>query len=487
MPDASTPEMTIEIVRATMRIAVEPWRLADNLEDHNSREEGRRKCGGAKGGCRACALSDALYHTQRQVAGALNLIARHHERRDGLYYQEQRLQGVDKVKFPKLELDGYQLARSAFPELLSGITAAASYMAENKWKQERWDILVRNERSPARYTAKNAPIPLRAADVTFRADPENRDLFWLGFSTASGRTQRSKQWQLPLRSKDQKQFNLLQAIADGKYKMGALQLQRDIHHKWHLRMSYKRQVELKVQSTKWAAINRGIIVFIAVTTEDEEEVLYDGHDIEAYMNQMFARRKEYQRTYKVSGRKGRGRMRALRPIEVLRGRTDRWRKTRIQTIARELATWLHKRGVTHVVIEDFKGIRDGAVELLEGGKPVWDRIQTWPYYEMGQRLKACCEELGIVCIEMTAAYSARTCPKCGKVKAQKEVTRTFVCDAEGCKYRHQIDAVTATNQWMKARERHGDGTNLRAELLANQEEKKSKKRGSRKDASKSSE
>lgn len=467
---------TIEIVRATMRFAVEPWRMAQDPEAHNERVGKVRQCGGSEGGCHGCQLADALYDAQRSVAGAMNLIARHHERRDGALYQDLKLAG-EELKLGTLLRDGYRLARSAYPELLSGIVASASKIVEDKWSQQRWKILAYNERSPSRWTSDNAPIPLRHADVNLTESEDSRDLFFLEFSTAAARAdRRRKQWRLPIRSKDQAQYKILHALVTGEVRLGAMQLQRDRRHKWHLRIAYARRAPLPAGNTQWAAVNRGIVVFLAVVTEKDKVWLYDGHDIEAYLAQMQARRKQYQRTYKVSGRKGHGRNRALQPIDFLSGKATRWRQTRAQTIARETARHLKDSRVTHLALEDFKGIRDGAVELLEGGKPVWDRIQTWPYFELGQRLRACCEELGIVVVEISAAFSSRTCPECGVVQKSQGVKRTFVCS---CGFKRQIDTVTAMNQITKAREQYGDGQQLVVKLLKKEQDAAARKAAAR--------
>jgi hypothetical protein len=432
------PSTVSEIVRSTMLVPAEPWRLAEDRDAHAKGACGRRDT------CPACALQYVLVRTQSHCAAIANLIARKLEREDGAAHEEALLRGGAKIaaqEWPSYSLNTYALARSAYPEVLAGTVSAIDKMVKDKWRKERFAIFARNERSSARWVSATAPIPLRRADFKLEEQAE-RNLFLLRFSLTSGRTARGKEFALPLRAKDQRMYRDLRAIARGEAQMGAAQLLRNRQGKWGLRFAYKRLVQ-RVEGDKLAAINRGITCILAVVTEDSQQLIYDGYDIEAHLAATQAQRQRYQRGYKVSGRKGHGRKRALRPTDVLQEKTARWRKTRMQTIAREAARWLRDRGVSRVLVDDLEGIRDGAVELLDGGKPVWDRIQRWPYYEMGSRLVACLEEYGIGAEKRPVPFASRDCPQCGEAHEERTVGRKFVC--RGCGYSRHVDVVLGLN------------------------------------------
>jgi len=440
---AGSLEGSIKIVRSTMPLRIEPGRLLA-LDDRALHSQ--RKCAG-KASCPACALSAALFDAQRDCAGIAGLVARHLELVDGEAWRQAKLAAAgSKPEIPKpwpsQKYNAYQDARTAFPGVLSGIAASVCKSVTDKWSQTRWDVLARADRAAARYRAETMPIPLRAADVHLR-ETDTRNEFVLACSLAAGRSGRGKQWSIPIRAKDQRQYRDLHAIITGERKLGALSIKRDRNGRnWSLRISYKQQV-VRQTGTRLAAINRGICCLLAIVTEDGDRLIYEGAEVEAYLAQMHARRRRIQNGYPLSGRKGRGRGHALAAIARLEGKATRWRATRLQTIAREAQRWLSARGVTQVLVDDLKGIRDGAADLLDGGKPVWERIQQWPYFEMGQRLTSCLDEAGITHSTRPCDFGSRTCPACGWIDPARGARRRFTCDA--CKFSDHVDVTLGRN------------------------------------------
>jgi IS605 OrfB family transposase len=436
---------TASITRATMRIAIEPWRLAADQEAHR-----KRTCATD---CGACRLVKALYKAQLEVAGAMNLVSRYVYVRDAVLLDAFRAEHGRAPKGKELEFNawkgqdsGYGLVRKSYPALASGISASLSREVVVKWMRDRWNVLVRCEKAPAFYR-DSAPIPLRAADVQLHEIDTQRDVFHLGFSLSSGRIGKGKEFVLPLRAKDQRQYNALHRIAVGIDRMGQVEIMRDSRsEKWFLRIAYKRLVA-KVEGGKAAAINRGITCILACVTETGESTIEDGRAIEAHLAQLTARRHEFQRAWRLSSRKGRGRVRTLAPLKKLEDKGERWRKTRLQEIARQTAKWLQARGVTIVYFDDFKDIRNADVKLLDGGKPIWDRIQRWPYFQMGTRLRACLEEYGIAVVEVDPTRNTTTCPVCKHVQSGTITSRNWKC--QKCGHRDHTDLVFCKNALVK--------------------------------------
>ncbi len=446
-----------EIVRATMPLAIEPWRLAQDQEAHK-----KRTCGG-KAECKACELVDALFRTQRQLSGAMNLVARRLYLDDAAVYdafllEHGREPTGKELRFPP-PTNVYQLARTAYPEILSGVVASSSKKVQDKWWKERWDVLVRRTRAAAHYK-DTMPIALPMQSIRLR-ETEIRDLFELHCSLSAGRLTgpKGKEFVIPIRAKDSRQYTALRKLTLGEYRVGEVTLERDRRNKWHAKVAYKRKIE-EAKGDTIAAINRGILNIVAVVLSDGQSRLVDGNDIEAHLSHLHERRKSFQRNYPTSSRRGRGRNHALRPLQRMEEKGERWRKTRLQTIARELARWMSERGVVRVYIEDFAGIRDQDVELLDGGKLVWDRIQSWPYHQMGTRLASCCEELGIEVVSgVDPAYVSQTCPKCGVVTPaddERKISRMFKCP--GCKLFRPIDVVAAMNLLLRGEALRAKGT-----------------------------
>ncbi|NIR30342.1 MAG: transposase, partial [Gammaproteobacteria bacterium] len=106
-----------------------------------------------------------------------------------------------------------------------------------------------------------------------------------------------------------------------------------------------------------------------------------------------------------------------------------------------LALWIRDQGYTHVYIANFSGSRDGLPEHLIGGKSVWDRIQTWPFYSMQLALQSCLEEFGIETTEMDPRRP-HECPKCFEEAGQLQLKRRrFKCTA--CGHFEHLDVARA--------------------------------------------
>src|SRR5260370_41807277 len=246
-------------------------------------------------------------------------------------------------------------------------------------------------------------------------------------------------------------------------------------------MRYTRKVP-RATGTGEAAINRGMCCFLACVTSAGDQWLYDGADIEAHLKRIQARRREIQRDIVASARVGHGRARALAPIAKLEAAGERWRKTKNQTVARRLADWLLARGagkhplarIGKLYLEDFSGIRDSDWDTLDGGKVIWDRIQEWPYYALGQALKNCLQAEGIEVIERPAHYISRRCPKSGVIDYERQGAAPRVLKCSHCGFRRHIDIVACMNELAAAR-----GEWSQEEVLANGAANKRKTKGNK--------
>ena len=150
---------------------------------------------------------------------------------------------------------------------------------------------------------------------------------------------------------------------------------------------------------------------------------------------------------KASSRWGHGKTRTLKPMLVLTGKAERWRQTKCQVIARQFARWVHDHGYTCVYMEDFSAIRDSLPERMQAGKRAWDLVQEWPYYQLGQRMQSCLEELGIQTVTVPAQQISQICPLCGTTdKSHIDLKhRKFRCSNPECLHVDHLDAVAARN------------------------------------------
>ena len=348
----------------------------------------------------------------------------------------------------------YQVIRASVPLLASGMSATLAREVDRKWVGDRFSVLVAQEKSPPHYRV-GQPFPVRSQDAKWTWDPASKHAVAVVQLFSGGAP--VKAFNLPIEARDTHQREILAKLASGEWKVGEVRIERDRLRpaKWYMRVSYKRKVP-KVLTGLSAAINRGMKCFLVALIEGGETWVYEANDIEAYLKQIQRRRREYQYGVKASNRVGRGRPRALKSIEHLAGKAERWRQTRCQVIARRLAKWLADRKVSRVYLDDFTGIRDSPPETLIGTaysqKYIWERIQEWPYYQLGMRLKACLNEYGIETEDQDPSFNSMRCPVCGSTEQANKDLVNWKLRCQKCgRYTRHLDIAFCQNALDKAR------------------------------------
>jgi len=429
-PEAEPPK-DVKVVRASMRLLIDIRALGEP----------------------GMLLRQALYDVQKYATTASNLVMRAYWRQDAQALDDFQLEHgrlpKTAAEWPSKRINSYQLIRAGVPLLNTGIASVIARAVETKWYQDRYEVLVRQLKSTPHYRVGMA-FPLRAAETRFEKTDTG---VIMSFSLRAGR-HGGPEFRVPITWRDDGQKKLLTEIAEGRWKHGNVLIEQDRLRpgKWYARVAYTRFVPKKKEGIS-AAINRGMVCFLAAVTQTGEPWLYDGHDIESYLRQIKRRRTSYQRDSKASARWGHGRDRTLRPIKTLQDKGQRWRKTKCQVIARRLATWLAERNVARVYVEDFSGIRDGEPEKLEGGMHVWTRIQEWPYHELQMRLSACLSELGIETIVVSPHYISQTCPRCGHVSEDNRDLKYWKLRCVKCRMTRHLDVAAAINVLARGEEK----------------------------------
>lgn len=455
----------VDVVRASCRIRIDAAQLIEDKEAR--RAHFKRRCGGASA-CDACALTAALDSSQKAAVRASNTALRAYWRADadlvdryllehgrppkgaewrGARDPETIIRAVapglgesmlgeagQKLINSKGQLYVYPLIRAVAPELPAGVASALARYVDQRWKQDRFDALVRNIKRPPHFR-DTLPLPLRAQDVDFiREDRHN----YFTRITVGGR-----RWRIPLVGKDPYLAKLYRELSNGVAKLGQIKIERDVRRPgvWYMRIAYTRQVPKVAPDERYCAVTLGIVTIVSALGCDNDRWMQDGAEVEAYLRQIQKRRRKYQRARRGSNRFGHGRKKALQPIEILAGKAERWRANKVQTFGRRLAQWIADRGYTHVYVANFSGCRDTVPEQLLGGKSVWDRIQTWPFHAMQLALTSCLEELGIGVTEMDPRRP-HECPVCFEEKGRLLLRlRRFKC--EGCGHGEHLDIARA--------------------------------------------
>lgn len=435
-----------EITRATTKFVVDLGLHKDMDETEKERRTALR---------RLLEEADSFVTTARNVASRA-LSSRDGAALDAFMIEHGRKPGRGEAWLPKSDVPGkpdgycysYPLMRKAVPLLSTSLTANLQHKVDADWKRDRFDVLIREIRSSRHYNVGGPiPVPRKEAIFTWGEDGSGAVTATL-YSTMQ--YDGPRRVTLPLCPRDARQQRELEELRTGVVRSGEVTIQKDRRKpwKWSVRVAYTRKVERR-QGAVWGAVTLGLRCFLAAVVDSGEPWLYDGHDIAAYLRQVQRRRQSYQRDSKASRRWGHGRTRTLRPIEILEGKADRWRASKLATIGLRLATWLRARGVTHVALEDFTGIRDAREDEI--GERVWRAVQEWPYFRQQTVLASKLAEMGITVVEVPAAYNTKRCPSCGHTAKENRDFSKWRLKCTSCKWERRLDIAQAMNVLWKGR------------------------------------
>jgi len=470
-PPTGVSEPVVSITRATTRIQIDVSRVCNDPAAHiRSRGSEHCKGGGDDGNttCLACVLAKQLREVQWEARRAANAALRLLYRVDsgvvdrsildrgrppkGAEWSEIAVEHVraaigielapmvsDLVKQAtsgKRYVYLYPFVRKISPEITAGMASAIARQVEQRWRQDRWDVLVRESKSPPHFT-DTYPMPVRAQDSSLAH--LGGDEYELSFSLRSGRGQG---WRIPIKARDDHMRHVLRTLTSGNAKIGQLFLTPDRLRpgRWYARISYTKQVQAAPKQGVVLAVRPGMVALITAVTSTGRYWSFYGDDIEHHLDVIQAQRRRLQGTSKVSGRVGHGRNRTLQPTQRLRMGHERWVDTWIRTRMARLVEWALAEGVVKVFMPDFSGIRDTAPEKLKWGKWVWDRIQEWPRYRIQQTLIGLFEEHGIQVV--AGIDPEHGCSQCGATGESVSVDisrkkRRLVC--KHCGYKQQLD------------------------------------------------
>lgn len=405
------------------------------------------------------ALYEVLNRTRSDFLFVINALMRRYWLEDGLAMDaykashggEAPKRGSWKTEWPMAKLPGYTIARSVAPKLAAGIASAAQQIAMKKWAKTRFDSVVRGMR-PSFFGWKD-PFSIRAQEVRgrFEYDPKQK---MFRFSPTFG-AEGADRFRIPFRVRDGYQRMVLSKIASGEWLVGDCQFKQDSIRpsRWYLTLSYKKpRMPTSPDAPRYAAINRGLRNFVVIVGEDGEWLPHTGSRLIAYRKQLKRRRQEYQRDSRLSGRKGRGRKKILRPIAPLIEKGERWSQTQCQTYGRQIAKWVADGGYTDLIIEDFTAIRQGLPERLKKGKKVWDMVQEWPYFKLQSAIVASCEEYGVRVWQVPPELISQKCPACGYTDQSNRDLRRWLLDCKECSFTANLDRAAAMNVLARGKE-----------------------------------
>jgi len=149
----------------------------------------------------------------------------------------------------------------------------------------------------------------------------------------------------------------------------------------------------------------------------------------AQLQQAMSKCKKYSRKWRKLNRTNR------RLLE----RTNRRIKDLNHKITTSAIDWCVKHNVSTIVIGDLAGIAQSTKGRL--ARSVRQKISQWSFYKQKEYLQYKAERVGIEVVEVSEAYTSKTCPRCGTLN--KPANRNYSC--ANCNLACHRDIVGAYN------------------------------------------
>lgn len=275
------------------------------------------------------------------------------------------------------------------------------------------------------YKAAISMLPVPVAGCRFGNDDQGqvvRLTLW------RGRDDRNKQWFAiyPLGPSDARLFAIAQ-------KRGIAQLvwqpkAKNRRRRWRLMIPCELPDAEGREGKATAGIDLGVNHLAVVSVPDLRRCAYfSRHDIPHRQRYYDERRRKAQ---VAGGAKAAGRWRD-KEANFIRSAID-------QTV-RQIVEWLKQFDVGTINLEGLKGLREGADKQSVGGSAS-RMLSRFPYFQFQTRLRQVAEQEGFTVVEVEAAWTSRTCSKCGATGTRN--SKRFTC---ACGYAAEADLNAANN------------------------------------------
>lgn len=196
-----------------------------------------------------------------------------------------------------------------------------------------------------------------------------------------------------------------------------------LSNRWYAHVPVEFAPERASHSTvkKYGSVDLGICNLVTLYAEGERPVIYSGRAV--LSDWIYHTKKIAELQSKLPEKQY-----TSRQIQRLfRTRQRRFRHA-ISSMLRDLFGRLRKLGVTHFVVGDMKGIREGN-DL--GSRTNQKLHNFWSYNVMQKRLKDLGEEYGIQIVEQPERNTSKTCCMCGQQHNGRVHRGLHVCQKHG--------------------------------------------------------
>jgi len=178
-----------------------------------------------------------------------------------------------------------------------------------------------------------------------------------------------------------------------------------------------------------AGIDLGINCPVVLSIPDKGFVQFMGRERDEYPR-LWEKLREYEDRKRRLNRAGK-----RRAARDLRPRITNVRKYINEAISKDVADTCRALGVTHLRMEDLKG--------LSRHKSMTGKLRYWPRYHLQERIERKCCEVGIEVERIKPAGTSQTCSVCGHREKANRNGAQFVCIE--CGYQQHADLNAANN------------------------------------------
>lgn len=242
------------------------------------------------------------------------------------------------------------------------------------------------------------------------------------------------EWDLSFGRDRSNNREIVERVLSHQYDVGNSSLQEK-GHKIFLNLVVKMPTnENQLNPDRVVGVDLGLNIPLYAALNDNE---YGGLSIgsrDKFMKErerMSARRRELQRSLRVSTQGGHGRSHKLKALDQFQEKERNWVHTQNHIFSRQVVEYAKANGAGVIQMESLKGFgKDKDEHIEQGFKYV---VRYWSYFELQTLIQQKAEREGIEVRKVNPYHTSQMCSFCGHYeKGQRISQSTFICKNPAC-------------------------------------------------------
>lgn len=346
----------------------------------------------------------------------------------------------DNGKFPTKEQlpepNLYREFRDMFPDISTYIVSMVLLEARRKFDSEKKDLF-RLNRSLSTFK-KSYPVPIHYGSIKYQ---KNSSGYIFECALFSGDAEYdTKRFPLILNTKkiSPSQRYLLDGIFSKRIVSKSAKISCDKYgKKWYVTIAYqppKKDNDLSrdiVVGVDLGSIN----MLYAASSSSPGRLCIDGKELTAYRNKIRSKRDSYRKNICISNRTGRGRKKALKPVENLSMKEANFIDTKHHKASKKLIEFAISERAGVIQMENLDSLKKGKCDT---------NLRNWNIGGLQSKVKYKAEAEGIRVVEVNAKYTSQRCSRCGYIDPEnRKIQSLFQCVK--CNFKTNADYNAAVN------------------------------------------